>query len=439
MASSITIEAHRRRFNVKGGPMQPLSALVADVLGQLNLAGQLRPEDCQLLLRGKPLDLATPVRFANIGRDKLELRTGREQVLGVQEAPKPAAPAAAVTTAAMASEAAPPAPQLQPAAPAVPAVQAHPVAAPGPPQSAASASMPAAAAAPVQAAAAAPAAEPSTSAAAAPAVPAAAAAAAAAPPPPAAADVHPSVALFGRRVWVFTRQAEQQAEGAAGGPQEVDDLFYDFTEADLRRAMASQSAQRAKQEGGHLMTAAMREREERRRAESYGDVHIRLYLPDGATVLQTALPATAPLAELLALARAALAPGAAAGAYLFTTPPRTVLKDLSPSLYAAKLVPAAKVHVGVDAGKAAAAAPATMSSQGQQQQQHVRPEVLALAEAPPERAAVMHTRAAAQQQQPAGAAAGGSAAAGGAAGGSRASGAAQVQKGVPKWLKLGGK
>ncbi len=56
--------------------MQPLSALVADVLGQLKLAEQLRPEDCQLLLRGKPLDLSTPLRFANIGRDKLELRTG---------------------------------------------------------------------------------------------------------------------------------------------------------------------------------------------------------------------------------------------------------------------------------------------------------------------------------------------------------------------------
>lgn len=64
-----------KRFNVKATPMQPLSAVVADVLGQLRLEG-LAPEQCQLLLRGKPLDLATPVRFANIGRDKLELVTG---------------------------------------------------------------------------------------------------------------------------------------------------------------------------------------------------------------------------------------------------------------------------------------------------------------------------------------------------------------------------
>jgi hypothetical protein len=58
--------------------MMPLSAVVADVLGQLKLAeAGVRPEDCRLLLKGKPLtDLTTPVRFANIGRDKLELHTG---------------------------------------------------------------------------------------------------------------------------------------------------------------------------------------------------------------------------------------------------------------------------------------------------------------------------------------------------------------------------
>jgi hypothetical protein len=59
--------------------MQPLSAVVADVLAQLKLGG-VRPEDCRLSLRGKALDLATPVRFAALGRnDKLELHTGKRQ------------------------------------------------------------------------------------------------------------------------------------------------------------------------------------------------------------------------------------------------------------------------------------------------------------------------------------------------------------------------
>jgi hypothetical protein len=64
-----------KRFTIKVTPMQPLSAVVADVLGQLKLL-DVRPEDCTLSLRGKALDLSTPVRFAAAGRDKLELKTG---------------------------------------------------------------------------------------------------------------------------------------------------------------------------------------------------------------------------------------------------------------------------------------------------------------------------------------------------------------------------
>ena len=70
-----------KRFTVKASPMMPLSAVVADVLGQLGLA--VRPEDCTLTLRGKPVtDLTTPFRFANVGRDKLELRTGERALHG---------------------------------------------------------------------------------------------------------------------------------------------------------------------------------------------------------------------------------------------------------------------------------------------------------------------------------------------------------------------
>lgn len=177
----------------------------------------------------------------------------------------------------------------------------------------------------------------------------------------------------------------------------------------------------------------MRAKEERRRAEAYGSVPIRLYLPDGEHCLQTALPATEPLSSLLALARAALAPRAAPGAYLFTTPPRTVLKDLSVSIHAAKMVPAAKVHVGLDASKApagdsAAAGPGL-----------IRPEVLALVEAPPQRAAIMHAgKVVLQSVAEAGASGSGGAAAGGVRGAAARPGATGG-KGVPKWLKLSGK
>jgi hypothetical protein len=170
----------------------------------------------------------------------------------------------------------------------------------------------------------------------------------------------------------------------------------------------------------------MREREERRRAEAYGAVPIRLYLPDGQHCLQASLPATAPLSEVLALARAALPPQLAHAAYLFTTPPRTVVKpdQLQRSLYAAKMVPAAKAHVGLDAAAAPAGRP------------RIRPEVAALAEAPPRRDATMHG---ASTQQAAHAAVPGDASAAAADRSARVAaqgGSAAGSKGVPKWLKL---
>lgn len=57
--------------------------------------------------------------------------------------------------------------------------------------------------------------------------------------------------------------------------------------------------------------------------------------------------------------------------YLYTTPPKTVLKDSAATLYSLKLVPAAHIHVGVDEKKAAAAASGGPSS-------YLRPEVQAL-------------------------------------------------------------
>lgn len=42
----------------------------------------------------------------------------------------------------------------------------------------------------------------------------------------------------------------------------------------------------------------MRAKEDQRRAEAYGDVPLRLYLPDGQHCLQTSLPATTPLSEV---------------------------------------------------------------------------------------------------------------------------------------------
>lgn len=110
---------------------------------------------------------------------------------------------------------------------------------------------------------------------------------------------------------------------------------------------------RMQEEGGHLRTAAMREAEARAKAQSYGLVAVRLLLPGSTATLQAAFPATDSLSALQGLLARVLSPQAAAAAYLFTTPPKTVIKGaaLQQSFYQAGLVPAARVHVGVDAAK----------------------------------------------------------------------------------------
>jgi hypothetical protein len=56
--------------------LQPLSEVVDEVLAQLKIT-DLRAADCRLTVKGKVLDQSTPIRFANIGREKLELQTGQ--------------------------------------------------------------------------------------------------------------------------------------------------------------------------------------------------------------------------------------------------------------------------------------------------------------------------------------------------------------------------
>jgi hypothetical protein len=146
---------------------------------------------------------------------------------------------------------------------------------------------------------------------------------------------------------------------------------------------------------------------------------------------------------LATLARAVAAPSVAAALYLYTAPPKVVLRerDMAATLYDLKLVPAAHVHVGADAAKQQGGAPAPGG--------WLRPEVAALMRdvvpgALAARAAADGTRgkgglsaaeeaAAARERERAVAEA------------RRASTAAGVGAGeeggkkVPKWLKMGGK
>ena len=62
--------------------------------------------------------------------------------------------------------------------------------------------------------------------------------------------------------------------------------------------------------------------------------------------MQASFQATEPLAALHSFVRACLLPGSPSW-YLYTTPPKQVIKDLRPTLFQAGLVPAAIVYLGI--------------------------------------------------------------------------------------------
>ena len=249
----------------------------------------------------------------------------------------------------------------------------------------------------------------------------------------------------GRPIFVFTRLADIEEEAARVAPvagEEHDEGWYEVTEADVRVQMAGYAARRA-QEGKMLMTQQMREAEAARKAASYGNIPVRIEFPDGM-VVQASFAATAPLAELRDLVESALSSeAAAAGFYLFVTPPRTELKDMSASFYSQGLVPAARVHVGYKnvvggGGGGGGTSPSSSSSSPS-----LKPEVMALSGKPPSRAAALKP----SQKNTASAATGSTGVGGSEAGPSTRVGGGDSSRepgeqkrakpgGVPSWMKL---
>ncbi len=194
------------------------------------------------------------------------------------------------------------------------------------------------------------------------------------------------------------------------------------------------------------MTKTAREAAARARAAALGPVPVRLHFPDGS-IVQAEFAASQPVSALAALARVLVPPALAPALYLYTTPPKQVLKDPAATLFDLKLYPAAHVHVGADAGKApaAAAAAATAAVAAAGASGWLRPEVAGLMTDSVPEALTRHEAAAAGGS---GAGAGDAAAAARdrervlaearrrAASGSAGAGAGgDGEKKVPKWMK----
>lgn len=132
----------------------------------------------------------------------------------------------------------------------------------------------------------------------------------------------------------------------SGADTEID---YEFSERDYHVMMSGFASTRAKQSRG-LMTRQLREAEEQQRIASYGPIPIRIEFPDGY-IIQASFPVTTPLRQLHELVYKVLHPSYRLQFHLFTTPPKKAFKpkDLDElTLYSAQLIPAARIHVGVE-------------------------------------------------------------------------------------------
>ena len=132
---------------------------------------------------------------------------------------------------------------------------------------------------------------------------------------------------------------------ACRGITDLPPEFYDFTPDDYQKVMSSWAKQNS-QGAGPLKTQKLREQDERRRAEQFGPVPVRVHFPDG-TIVQAEFRPTETLSSLQKLLQQCMQPSLTQW-HMYVTPPKQVFKDLSLTFYKAGLLPAANVLIGLD-------------------------------------------------------------------------------------------
>lgn len=147
---------------------------------------------------------------------------------------------------------------------------------------------------------------------------------------------------YGREVRVFeTSKASQQAAQAADN-EETDD-FFEFTAEDYFHLMA------AKKEDKYLKTRKIREAEQAARRSRLTKTVIRVRFPDDHTLEATFHPSE-PIQSIFDLVKRVMA-RPEFPFYLYTTPPKKLIKDISQDFFAAGFVPGAIVFFSYDLPK----------------------------------------------------------------------------------------
>ncbi|KAL2523248.1 Plant UBX domain-containing protein 1 [Forsythia ovata] len=147
---------------------------------------------------------------------------------------------------------------------------------------------------------------------------------------------------YGRDIRVFETSAASANTSDVSSTEESDG-FYDFTAEDYYRLLAT------KKEDKHLKTRKIREAEEAARRSRITKVVIRVRFPDNYT-LEATFHASETIQSLVDLLVKAVA-HPELPFYLYTTPPKKQIKEMSQDFYSAGFVPGAIVYFAYNVPK----------------------------------------------------------------------------------------
>ncbi|CAM8980621.1 unnamed protein product [Rhodiola kirilowii] len=147
---------------------------------------------------------------------------------------------------------------------------------------------------------------------------------------------------LGRDVTIFETSKPSVAPPKESSDDEMDD-FYELTPADYFRISAT------KKEDKFLKTRKIREAEEAARRSRITKSTIKVRFPDNITLETTFNPSETCQSLMDLLSKAIAHPELPF--YLYTTPPKKQIKDLSQDFYSAGFIPGAIVYFSYDASK----------------------------------------------------------------------------------------
>ncbi|XP_058778914.1 plant UBX domain-containing protein 1 [Vicia villosa] len=148
---------------------------------------------------------------------------------------------------------------------------------------------------------------------------------------------------FGREIRVFETFSLSPTQNDAANKEEESDEFYEFTAADYYKLLGT------KKEDKYLKTRKLREADEAARRSKITKAVIRVRFPDNHTLEATFHPSET-IQSLIDLLNKVIAQPEKSF-YLYTTPPKKLIKDFSQDFYTVGFCPGAIVYFSYDVSK----------------------------------------------------------------------------------------